>query len=418
MKKTFLVLWLISSSIAFGQTEWSLRAGRQRGVETGNVDSTQSNTYPSQATTQLFGLNAIPADISSTFPGAQILIDTEGATLWPFAIFTSYRNGSSGERYYSGFTNDGHFQTNQYVVVSGGDNPGGEPGGYMAAFYADVPTVLSLANNITDDAGGGKLISGWGNRDGQGKFNVRDFEVSSQGTVTVRNKYGQTGAKQYDRPQIVLGDIGSNVASPSWTYGALHQKAGHTYIGTYTGSGGSGDEGKEIDVTSGKVAIENLTAGKISDQLLNSAAASVTFSAIPQTYTHLRIVCLMRVDTTSQNVWMTFNGDTGRNYRGAGFGVGGNNVWSGVYLGTIGGTDSYDSYQASMAEAVVSFYRETTFNKQATVQSAVANGSGGAENINNNVVMWLSPNAIASITIIPQGGNFIAGSHFILYGFN
>jgi hypothetical protein len=53
----------------------------------------------------------------------------------------------------------------------------------------------------------------------------------------------------------------------------------------------------------------------IATQTLGSAAASVTFSSIPQGYTDLILVC-SPVSTTGSNtfMWIRYNSDTGSNY--------------------------------------------------------------------------------------------------------
>jgi hypothetical protein len=51
----------------------------------------------------------------------------------------------------------------------------------------------------------------------------------------------------------------------------------------------------------------------IATQTLGSAAASVTFSSIPGTYTDLVLVVAMEhVTTGTENIVMQFNGDTGQ----------------------------------------------------------------------------------------------------------
>jgi hypothetical protein len=51
----------------------------------------------------------------------------------------------------------------------------------------------------------------------------------------------------------------------------------------------------------------------IASQTLTSAASSVTFSAIPQTFRDL-IIVVSATGTVDVNIFMTLNGDTGSNY--------------------------------------------------------------------------------------------------------
>jgi hypothetical protein len=54
----------------------------------------------------------------------------------------------------------------------------------------------------------------------------------------------------------------------------------------------------------------------IAEQLLVGTATTITFSSIPNTYRHLRLVAMGRMNaaTTEDYVYIRFNGDTGSNY--------------------------------------------------------------------------------------------------------
>ena len=215
---------------------------------TGAKTDTNNWTFSSPASTLLLGGTSIP-NLTSTLSGGQLLISTSASNAhWPFAIVGAYRNGVSGERYYSGFTPDGHFTSNMYLTLVGNYNGASENGGSMESIWADVPVALSISNGAANDAGGGMLISGWGNFTPQGMW-PRVFAVSSQGTTTIVNPYGEA---YYTRPQFVLGDIGTSSASPNWTYSSFHQHNGHLQIGTFDNAHA---EGGELDVSDGQVAV-------------------------------------------------------------------------------------------------------------------------------------------------------------------
>jgi hypothetical protein len=213
---------------------------------TGWKTDTNNWTFSDPNTTLLLGATSIP-NLTSTIAGAQELIFTSASNShWPLAIIGDYRNGTSGQRYFSGFAKDGHFTTNQYITIVGGLGAS-ENGGSMESIWADVPVALSISNAVANDAHGGMLISGWGNFV-QGMF-PRVFAVSSQGTTTITNPYGEA---KYTRPQFVLGDIGVDPAAPNWTYGSFHQHNGHLKIGTFDNGTA---EGGELDVSSGQVSV-------------------------------------------------------------------------------------------------------------------------------------------------------------------
>ncbi|HEX4639156.1 MAG TPA: hypothetical protein VH170_06700 [Chthoniobacterales bacterium] len=237
---------------------------------TGFKTDTNSWTFSNSASTLLLGTTAIP-NLSSTISGAQLLISTSNSNPnWPFAVVGGYRYGASGERYYSGFYPDGHFSTNEYIVISGGGYGVPDSPPYMAYIGQDVGIGILQVGAFTDSGPSSnvKLYEGWGPSDSGGR-QAKVFDLGTQGTIWLFNPYGQTGAVQYDLPQIVLGDIGSNYATPSWTYGAFRQHNGHLRIGTYDGQRA---EGGELDVSAGQVSV----AGSfiISPNAPSSAAAA------------------------------------------------------------------------------------------------------------------------------------------------
>jgi hypothetical protein len=244
----FLSLMFLSRS--YGAAAQDSTVVHLAGTETITGFKTDTNnwTFSDPTKTLLLGGTSIP-NLSSTMAGAQELIFTSASNShWPFAVVAGYRNGSSGPRYYSGFAPDGHFQSNQYLTLTGNGLGTGETGGSMLSMWADVPVALSISNGWENDAHGGMLISGWGNLTHEGMW-PRVFTVSSQGTTTIINPYGEA---YYTRPQFVLGDIGTTSASPAWNYSSFHQHNGHLQIGSFDGAN---TEGGEVDISSGQVAV-------------------------------------------------------------------------------------------------------------------------------------------------------------------
>jgi hypothetical protein len=240
------LIWLSRSYGAGAITDTLHLSGNETisGVKTDTTNWTFSNPL----STLLLGGTSIP-DLNSTMAGGQLLISTSALNPhWPFAVVGAYRNGVSGERYYSGFTPDGHFQSNMYLCLVGKYTGASETYGSMESIWADVPVALSISNGVANDANGGLLISGWGNFSPAGMW-PRVFAVSSQGTTTITNPYGEA---YYTRPQFVLGDVGTSATSPHWNYSSFHQHNGHLKIGTFNGANA---EGGELDVSAGQVSV-------------------------------------------------------------------------------------------------------------------------------------------------------------------
>lgn len=152
--------------------------------------------------------------------------------------------------------------------------------------------------------------------------------------------------------------------------------------------------------------------------VLGSNQANVTFSNIPQGYTHLRI-CSMARQTTGAlgDIYAQLNGDTtAANYTRVYFGYGssvsnGRITQAGLEAICASGTDA-PAGEFSVANLSIYFYTGAG-NKIGITQSH--NYSSGL-NWQLSSVEWANTSAITSIVVVSASGNILAGSRFILYG--
>jgi len=161
----------------------------------------------------------------------------------------------------------------------------------------------------------------------------------------------------------------------------------------------------------------------ISSNVLTSSAASVTFSAIPATYTDLVVRAAARSDfaNTIELMEITINGNTSSLYSMTGvYGEGSSAISdrdSGTSLNfdpidaanntanTFGNYELYiPSYLASQNKPVGTF--------------AVYEQNGASNNrVQANAGLFRSTAAITSLEFAPRyGTNFVSGSSFYLYG--
>lgn len=154
---------------------------------------------------------------------------------------------------------------------------------------------------------------------------------------------------------------------------------------------------------------------------LASSAASVTFSAIPQTYTDLVVRWSDRSSDSTNSDYITINGVGGTSY-------------SHTRLGSNGSAAS--SARASNAPLIQSVATLTGSDFTANVFSSheiyIPNYAGGAykpasligttENNVSTSYMYATAglasitDAVTSVKIAAQSGNYVAGSTFHLYG--
>ena len=156
-------------------------------------------------------------------------------------------------------------------------------------------------------------------------------------------------------------------------------------------------------------------------------ASTITFSSIPQTYTHLQLRCLTRSGTGSTS-WQslvfnsTFNSGTTGYANHFIKGNGSSATSTAELLGnrinfgeTMGGTGLSDTFGVAIIDILD--YANTNKNKTLRfLQGWDANGSGA---VFFESGLWQSTNAITAIYVGPEnfgGASYAQYSHFALYG--
>ena len=155
-------------------------------------------------------------------------------------------------------------------------------------------------------------------------------------------------------------------------------------------------------------------------------AASITFSSIPQTYTHLQIRGIGKWDTTANDIssiqWQ-LNGDTGNNYawhyvRGSSSTVSATSGTSQPNFGSSSSMPTNNSSYANVFGAVVFDlldYSSTNKYKTMRTLSGVDTNGGTYGYINFSSGLWLNTSAVTSVTV-KLDGSMAQYSSFALYG--
>lgn len=156
----------------------------------------------------------------------------------------------------------------------------------------------------------------------------------------------------------------------------------------------------------------------IATNTLASATSTLTFSSIPGTYTDLVIVAntIIASGSTFPECSLRFNSDTATNYSNTYFLGTGSSVITGRgsnYNYADCGYLSANSGNPNTRIINIMNYANTTTNK--TVISRASSDNGAQVTAYAN--LWRkTPEAINSITIFTQSGNYAIGSTFTLYG--
>jgi len=156
----------------------------------------------------------------------------------------------------------------------------------------------------------------------------------------------------------------------------------------------------------------------IATQTLGSAAASITFSSIPGTYTDLRLV-LTGTTASAADLAIQYNADTGTNYSGtflSGIGSSVNSTNNGPSASNILlQSQGVSSTTVPILDTVDIFSYAGSTNKTCLITASTdTNGAGAVELA---IGLWRSTAAITSIKIFGNGGvNLSTGTIATLWG--
>lgn len=160
----------------------------------------------------------------------------------------------------------------------------------------------------------------------------------------------------------------------------------------------------------------------ISSNVLSSSAASVTFSAIPSTYTDLVIKMSLRTSAPSvaSSYIFRINGDTASNYSQTRIEGNGASASSGrtssttLFVGYYPASNNATANTFANQELYIPNYLSTT-SKQLSLDSAHETNATTAY-IDAIAFLYRGTSPVSSITFEGDGYNFVSGSSFYLYG--
>ena len=159
----------------------------------------------------------------------------------------------------------------------------------------------------------------------------------------------------------------------------------------------------------------------ISTQTLGTAATSVTFSSIPQTYTDLVLWFDTSMSSTGSTIYMEFNADASSLYSVTYFGGNGTSAYTGRATsqnsaGIAAYSTGYGSSRFIVTSNIMNYSNATTYK---TVLNKYSQAGNAVEALVN---LYRSTSAITSIKLdsktggTPTGHTFSTGSTFTLYG--
>ena len=149
----------------------------------------------------------------------------------------------------------------------------------------------------------------------------------------------------------------------------------------------------------------------IATTTLSSTASDVSFTSISGSYTDLVLIATIKA-TSTFNVRMQFNSDTGSNYSftyvlGDG---------SGTESGRSSNAVSLDTGGVNTDKFGVLTYSIQNYSNSTTYKTVVNRSSEASKFTAAYVGLWRSTSAITTIKLFPTTSTFASGSTFTLYG--
>lgn len=170
----------------------------------------------------------------------------------------------------------------------------------------------------------------------------------------------------------------------------------------------------------GQVTVDTGAMFPLGSIYLSTASASISFTSIPSTYSHLHIRYTSRNAAATDTTLIRFNSDSGSNYswhqlRGNGTQATGAASATPPYIELPWTT--YSGLSANYyGIGVVDILDYANTNKFKTVRSIGGADVNGSGTIGLYTGHWKNTNAINTITIFPASGNFEPYTQFSLYG--
>lgn len=152
----------------------------------------------------------------------------------------------------------------------------------------------------------------------------------------------------------------------------------------------------------------------------NGSTATITFSSIPATYSHLQVRVMARVAAGGEDLTLQFNGDTGTNYARHRLTGNGTTAAAGASTSTTGittlGSAGMPSASNTYAVTVIDVLDYANTNKYKTARMLSGQDSNGSGGVDFTSGVWMNTAAVNSLTIYANSSNYPTAASFALYG--
>jgi hypothetical protein len=155
----------------------------------------------------------------------------------------------------------------------------------------------------------------------------------------------------------------------------------------------------------------------IAHQELTSAAASITFSSIPQTYTDLYLTVSVRSSSTANDFYRINLNSSALNFSGRFLGNDGTtSVASGTSAPPFGRVTQSDYTANTFSNCSWYIPNYTAATSKSISVDTVSENNGGEYYLNIEAGLWSVSDPITSVSFVLGAGNFVQYSSATLYG--
>jgi len=185
-------------------------------------------------------------------------------------------------------------------------------------------------------------------------------------------------------------------------------------------AGGMSTITRYVDMLAGNAVFVDNSYESIATVTLGSGGGSVSFTSIPQTYTHLQLRCSVGLNAVADYV-MRFNNDSAGNYRqhnlyGDGSVASAYNYGNGETFISFAFPFQGLNSSTSFAGNVTDILDYTNTNKNKVSRSLLGIDRNGSGQVALESGLWINTSAINRIDILPSSSSFLQYSSFALYG--
>lgn len=155
--------------------------------------------------------------------------------------------------------------------------------------------------------------------------------------------------------------------------------------------------------------------------VLSSSQASIV-APIPAGFNHLQGIYTVRKDVGGGGAfcWMQFNGDSGLHYQWENQignnapGTSGSALVGFMQMGLLAGASDTTGFFATGTFAIGNVSSGSVAKSMTSASSLICSGTTYYQATFGGV--WNQANALTSVTLLPDAGNFVAGSSLSIYG--